>query len=901
MTDIQKIKLGNTSPDSLMFGNVKVDTKGDSIFNGVGGNYFHYDYAGATFNVQGLVLFPYYRGSGSFAPNIYMWPWDMINMNQYDAYKDVNPGYGYLGYIHSGVRKNITNGLHDNITNPGAPNWGWSTNSNWGIAITLWSKEPNKTIDGIDYTDFGEYPIVIKLLDGRFDGLNWTDYNNDDVIVSQDKRTITIKRVPFSTHTALRIYDESDTSLSRVNTLLKDVIVDLTEMSFHNSQFYVGYPDSAEGYDVYLGDKHIWKKGRTLENCWKKYGIAVSTDHPNGFFMSNATCSDSSLIHPLKSAIKSDLHLNSTVYSTEDNYIFISVPNITTKVDNAVAGTKLTMKLVIDKGTPSRQSSWLDNSVILADNNGQLSFQSESPLQINKVSGDDTIEWHYELSIEFPQGTTLTDYAVVELVSVGQLYTINTQHWPNFSSLGLKLIEDYTGNVKINAQVYNNDFWDDIKQWYGENTYNDSCFKSGSLFAESNVSGEITLNMPAGNQFMYGANNFMHTDLEKITIVKPNKNTTFSSPYRMFNAAQFLKQINIVWPDDDTGKRFLCGANNVQSMFAGCKSLQTYPAQLIKWDENRSSSWTQTINCTSCSYAFEYSNLVTIPEYSNIDDENTILCSNFTEQMFNDCKALVTIGPILDMCIVQPENASKMFYNCNSLTSVKIKNLNHGDWDFANYGANAIGNFENLDLNSVTYLIDNLADLNNHIEGYDYNANQNISFQSWTSDYMNASSVTPNWDYTLISATEFACRRRYSNVSDTVCIAKTTFRTDIALPTFTIKNLKSTDTLYLIYNNGESTDTIVGGSSSIAVTLPQNTTGVEFRLVGNQSDRDVVSIILDGGLDWRIPRVGNATLYLPNSCRNTLIAGGVYDSTKWINKGWTIKDESGNTWSNSGN
>lgn len=69
-----------------------------------------------------------------------------------------------------------------------------------------------------------------------------------------------------------------------------------------------------------------------------------------------------------------------------------------------------------------------------------------------------------------------------------------------------------------------------------------------------------------------------------------------------------------------------------------------------------------------------------------------------------------------------------MFKGCDNLTDVRIKNLNHGDWDFADYGSGSKGNFSNLDLDSIEYLIDNLANLNGNVPGYDYNANPNNSF-----------------------------------------------------------------------------------------------------------------------------------------------------------------------------
>lgn len=899
---MSNIKLGNIIPDSIMLDTARSIVKGDTLFSSNRDNYFHWDAYGSSFYAKGLLLFPYYRGSGRYAPNIHMWPWDMMNLNQYDAYKDVNPGYSYLGYMYDGEDKNITRGLNT-IINSGAPNWGWSSNADWGIAITLWTKEPNVTINGVDYTDFGESPIVIRFLDDRFDQLNWTDYNSDDVIISQDKRTVTIKRVPFDTHTALRIYDENDTSLLRTNNLMTDVFVNLDGMSYHEGQFTVGYPTSIESYDLYLGTNHVWNKQKTLENCWKKHGVVIPTNYPNSFTMNNAVCDNITVIHPLKSLISSNFFLKSIDYTTSANYTYIEVPDIKVKLNNAVVNTIVSMNLVIESGTTSTQTSWFNNTITLNGTSAELQFQTEPALLVTRVDSD--IKFHYEISVTFPQDAVITNPTIIEIISNNTLYTIENGVYPSYDQLAIPFIEDYQGNVKVHTAIYNDDFWDNVKQWHDDNIYNKECFESGQMFFGSNIKGKITLKMP-NNEFLYGASNFAETKITKIKFVKSSPAAYYSSPQKLFDRMRKLESIEIQWSgqsEENSSGRFVCGANNIGGMFAGCKNLTSYPSYLIKWNEYRANSLSQTISCTLADYAFEQSNLVTIPNYGNItesnrySDENTIICANQVQRMFYKCPKLTTIGPVLDMKIVQSNdsNSGEMFYGSDNITDIRIKNLNHGDWNFIGTSGSH-GNFSNLNVDSLSYLIRNLSDLHEYDVNYQYEAAVDNSFQAWQSDYKQAASYDPNWPYTMDSSVRFLCRRRYDNLQNAVCIASASFNNDAVIPDFKISGLQSEDVLYIVDRNGEPITSIDTSSTSDIVQILQKVSYIEFRLVGNPNTTSIVYITMVGGLDWSKPRIGQATIYLPKICASRLIAANLYDPLDWTAKNWTIIDEDGNVW-----
>lgn len=95
-------------------------------------------------------------------------------------------------------------------------------------------------------------------------------------------------------------------------------------------------------------------------------------------------------------------------------------------------------------------------------------------------------------------------------------------------------------------------------------------------------------------------------------------------------------------------------------------------------------------------------------------DSNTIKMGtgNYT---FNNCSSLTTIDPILNFEYVTPSGSPRVFGNCTSLTDVRIKNLNHGDWHFDNSYINEEqaqhGNLTSLDKDSIEYLFANLKNL----------------------------------------------------------------------------------------------------------------------------------------------------------------------------------------------
>ena len=183
------LKIGNQDIVHLRLSYPEPKPEGDALWN-----WYKYASDAGGYFVRGLWFAPCYNNGW-----IYWWPWDLGVTG--GALKDLNNGAHYWGYIQDGRNKNITKGMTKNF----AAN-GWK-NEPWDEAITLWGNESNFTDDkGKACLDFGDHPIVIHFLDGRFDDSEFiVDTSHGSIAeISQDKRTVTINRVG-SNHIAVVI------------------------------------------------------------------------------------------------------------------------------------------------------------------------------------------------------------------------------------------------------------------------------------------------------------------------------------------------------------------------------------------------------------------------------------------------------------------------------------------------------------------------------------------------------------------------------------------------------------------------------------------------------------------------------------------------------------------------
>ena len=244
------LKIGNQDAVHLRFSYPEPKPKGDALWS-----WYKYASDAGGYYVRGLWLAPCYNNDW-----IYWWPWDLGVTG--GALKDVNNGAHYWGYIQDGRNKNITKGMTKNF----AAN-GWK-NEPWDEAITLWGNESNFTDDkGNACLDFGDHPIVINFLDGRFDDSEFiVDTSHGSIAeISQDKRTVTIHRVG-SNHIAIVIKPKIRT-IDQVRLEMQNVLVSVDGLDYHTKQFTPPIDKTkSECYNAYIGENLVYHRVKDIDN-----------------------------------------------------------------------------------------------------------------------------------------------------------------------------------------------------------------------------------------------------------------------------------------------------------------------------------------------------------------------------------------------------------------------------------------------------------------------------------------------------------------------------------------------------------------------------------------------------------------------------------------------------------
>lgn len=267
---------------------------------------------------------------------------------------------------------------------------------------------------------------------------------------------------------------------------------------------------------------------------------------------------------------------------------------------------------------------------------------------------------------------------------------------------------------RFNGILNNKEVAAKVKEWYAAHTvhgvFNNKADRTKGLFYASDIDGTVTINYDDSN--IAGVAEFADSNIEKVII-----NTgTITSIHELFYRAGNLREVEF---------KNVARSQDISGAFEFCGNLLKLPK--INWsDGNRSFNSTDTsgvvtvvnykVPCSNACYAFEYCfRLPEIPQYGATRDAatNVLTFTDYAPQVFNQCKALKKIGPILDFRYVKPANASLIFGGCTALTDLRLKNLNHGSWRFDEKAINGViqGNLSALDADSVKYLIDNLSDL----------------------------------------------------------------------------------------------------------------------------------------------------------------------------------------------
>lgn len=265
-------------------------------------------------------------------------------------------------------------------------------------------------------------------------------------------------------------------------------------------------------------------------------------------------------------------------------------------------------------------------------------------------------------------------------------------------------------STTFNIVASNSEFWDAVKenaQNIGLIIYNSNYGSLKGVFQDSNISGAITIKvLNSGN--VAGDRMFVNTLLNEINftydsnIVGDTKNQ-FTSINTLFKDTLNLKTI--------TSTKDLL-ARDMSGCFEG-SGIEEIPGIILysarTYNEikgaNPYCSITQYF-CNSCS------KLTTINRYrgaTNRGDYSNLIKFQSAYYSFNNCSQLVTIDPILDFEYVRPSDSEHAFTNCDKLTDVRIRSLNHGDWHLDDNSQH--GNLSALNQESIEYLFANLKDL----------------------------------------------------------------------------------------------------------------------------------------------------------------------------------------------
>lgn len=258
MDNTNKIHIGDNSVDKLLFASPITGKHGDALWS-----YYKFANDAGGYYVHGLWL-TIINGASGNAP--YAWPWDLGVPG--GALKDVNDGAHRWGYVQDGYNKNITKGMNINF-----PLNGWSE-SNIRIGLHFYRNKPQSI-------DLGGNAITITFLDGRFDDCSFT-YNSNSIVVSENKRTITINK--FTRYQVQFIIDipAEKYSIKYIRQLLTNVYVNVSGLSIHYKESDKPVdPSTVRCWTVYHGSDVLYHENKTKENAWEAYNL-ITTETIHG-------------------------------------------------------------------------------------------------------------------------------------------------------------------------------------------------------------------------------------------------------------------------------------------------------------------------------------------------------------------------------------------------------------------------------------------------------------------------------------------------------------------------------------------------------------------------------------------------------------------------------------------
>lgn len=626
---------------------------------------------------------------------------------------------------------------------------------------------------------------------------------------------------------------------------------------------------SVECWDAYAADEKIYHKDKTLKNCWKKYGLAFPTNWniTKTNFNSNKYIE---WISPTKFKITSipegGITIITTITTSTANYVQINWKQFVAKLSQGLpsgASVKIVRTFTNAYYTYNEGShTWTDpvediETVLSVGDNTIAAFSDE----IHKKDTDENMtysECKIVITSDKPVYNISCNVEIVPTFTDGEILTVDASKWKLNKIIIPKIIdlEEHIDKLMFNCNPANADFWEPIKAFYAANVLNgDTVYRK---FYNAQNLDKLDIILPNKTWLFYD-NTFKYSSIAKLTL-NGQKDTRISSLNGIFEGLIKLKEL-VVNVDENNIENFLAGANDCSNMFNGC-GLETYPANFIKWNKFRANAQSFSKAATRAHSMFWWCDIKNVPNYGDDPDSdaNTILCGT-ASSMFNRDAKLETVGPIIDLQLIKPQDTENIFVGCIKLTTIRIRNLNHGDWHFDDTeftSGKKHGTLAALNVASIQYLFANLKDLNLYDPEKNVNTINN-SFTEWSSNYFNSGIYESTYNFKFSSIDIIVGHLRTATQNNAPFIVHTNKQVTIG---FSVDNLAEGDSLVFTAAGDVEPDLTITEDGHYTITKTDNI-DKGFKLIGDNSIETDIKITLDKGWNLSIPSVQSANLYCP--------------------------------------
>lgn len=879
MANINKIKAGSSNPTALMFDKYKTGTANEGILFG---SLIPVDNSAAAVQAVSNSVWQVNDGweveiINSKKIAIKKFKIDTWGLRQIVGNPHTDPNYNNLKVNVSGINRvhnevichtagsDVPDGFTKAYGGNGGYNVYWypgrfdSGNSMQGLVIQFGVGYMTNDKERADGFQIGKHPwdvgTKVGIVDGTITG-TWADGSYRAITIGLFGGVQNATAWHDETGDAYRQYDISD------NPIYIDLDVPDTTVAIDVT--------SVECWDAYAGEDQVYHKDKTLENCWKKYGFAF----PTGWNITKTNFNTNKYIEwisPTKFKIKGipegGITITTTTTTTTANYVNINWKQFIAKLSQGLpigASVKIVRAFTnawynYDEDTHTWSNPVEDIETVLSVGDNTIAAFSD---EIHKKDTDENMtysECKIVITSDIPVYELDCKVEIVPTFTDGEVLTITENKW-GLSKVKVPTITDLTEHISklmFNVNPANADFWEPIKAYYASNVLTgDAVYRK---FYNAKNLDELAIILPSTN-WLYYDTTFKFASIKKLTFTG-QENTNITSLNGIFEGLGNLKEF-IVNVDEAHDGDYIAGCNDCSNMFNGC-GLATYPSNFIAWNKYRANAQAYSRNATHAMSMFWNSSIETVPNYGDDPDAdaNTILCGS-ASGIFYNCNKLVTVGPILDLLLIDPKGAENIFVNCTALTTIRIRNLNHGDWRFDNVafeGTKKHGTLAALNAASIQYLFANLRDLNL------YDANKNTetisnSFSKWSSNYFRSGIFESAYNFKFNSMFEFLAKLRTANQANAPFIVHTT-ATGISM-SFQVSGLAEGDSL--IFGAAGSAEPDLTITADGQYTINKNdTVDKGFKLIGDASVSSIVKVTVNKGWDLFIPKVQSANLYCP--------------------------------------